>query len=54
MKRIEIATTFARGAILNIFDEPEAGIDLWSFSNLFLENFREIPNVNYPAIERTV
>ena len=34
LKRIEIATTFARGAVLNIFDEPEAGIDLWSFNNL--------------------
>ncbi|MBE5736018.1 MAG: ATP-binding cassette domain-containing protein [Clostridiales bacterium] len=34
LKRIEIATTFARGARLNIFDEPEAGIDLWSFDGL--------------------
>ena len=34
LKRIEIATTFARGAKLNIFDEPEAGIDLWSFDGL--------------------
>jgi len=34
LKRIEIATTFARGASLNIFDEPEAGIDLWSFDGL--------------------
>jgi len=34
LKRIEIATTFARGAGLNIFDEPEAGIDLWSFEGL--------------------
>lgn len=41
LKRIEIATTFARGAILNMFDEPEAGIDLWSFDGLissFAEN----------------
>lgn len=34
LKRIEIATTLARGAKLNIFDEPEAGIDLWSFDGL--------------------
>lgn len=34
LKRIEIATTFARGARLNMFDEPEAGIDLWSFDGL--------------------
>lgn len=34
LKRIEIATVALRGAKLTIFDEPEAGIDLWSFSNL--------------------
>ena len=34
IKRIEIATVLARGAKLSIFDEPEAGIDLWSFQNL--------------------
>ena len=34
LKRIEIATTRARGARLNMFDEPEAGIDLWSFDGL--------------------
>ena len=34
MKRIEIAMTLARGTKLNIFDEPEAGIDLWSFQSL--------------------
>ena len=34
LKRIEIASTLARGAKLNIFDEPEAGIDLWSFDGL--------------------
>ena len=34
LKRIEIATILARGTKLSIFDEPEAGIDLWSFSNL--------------------
>ena len=34
LKRIEIATIMARGTSLSVFDEPEAGIDLWSFSNL--------------------
>jgi len=34
LKRIEIATVLARGTALSIFDEPEAGIDLWSFRNL--------------------
>lgn len=34
LKRIEIATVLARRSMLTVFDEPEAGIDLWSFSNL--------------------
>ncbi len=34
VKRVEIATVLARRAPLMIFDEPEAGIDLWSFSQL--------------------
>ena len=34
LKRVEIATLLARSTKLSIFDEPEAGIDLWSFSNL--------------------
>ncbi|MBQ8429463.1 MAG: ATP-binding cassette domain-containing protein [Clostridia bacterium] len=34
LKRIEIATILARGTRLSIFDEPEAGIDLWSFGSL--------------------
>ena len=34
LKRIEIATVMARNAKLSLFDEPEAGIDLWSFQNL--------------------
>lgn len=33
-KRVEIAMTMARGTSLSIFDEPEAGIDLWSFQSL--------------------
>ena len=31
LKRIEIAMLMARGVDLSLFDEPEAGIDLWSF-----------------------
>ena len=34
LKRIEIATILARSTKLSLFDEPEAGIDLWSFNNL--------------------
>ena len=34
LKRIEIAVTLARGSKFTIFDEPEAGIDLWSFNSL--------------------
>ncbi len=34
LKRIEIATVLARSTRLSVFDEPEAGIDLWSFNNL--------------------
>ena len=41
VKRIEIATILARKAGLMIFDEPEAGIDLWSFARL-TETFRAI------------
>ncbi len=34
LKRIEIATVLARKTKISVFDEPEAGIDLWSFGNL--------------------
>ena len=34
LKRIEIATVLARNTRMSVFDEPEAGIDLWSFQNL--------------------
>ncbi|MCR5602379.1 MAG: ATP-binding cassette domain-containing protein [Lachnospiraceae bacterium] len=34
LKRIEIATVLARSPRISVFDEPEAGIDLWSFKNL--------------------
>ena len=43
LKRIEIAMINARGTKLSVFDEPEAGIDLWSFQNLIkvFEKMRE-------------
>ena len=43
LKRIEIATVMARKTRLSVFDEPEAGIDLWSFQNLIqvFENMRK-------------
>ena len=47
LKRIEIATIIARNTPLSVFDEPEAGIDLWSFNNLiqvFEEMHRESGN----------
>ena len=44
LKRIEIATVAVRNAKLTIFDEPEAGIDLWSFNNS-IKVFEEMRNV---------
>lgn len=46
LKRIEIATVALRKTKLTIFDEPEAGIDLWSFNNLIevFENMRKLIN----------
>lgn len=41
LKRIEIATIIARNTPLSVFDEPEAGIDLWSFNNL-IQVFEEL------------
>lgn len=41
IKRIEIATLMARDLLLAIYDEPEAGIDLWSF-NMLVESFKGI------------
>ena len=45
LKRIEIATVMVRNSKLNIFDEPEAGIDLWSFNNL-IKIFKELREKN--------
>ena len=50
LKRIEIATVLARKARLSIFDEPEAGIDLWSFQNLI----RVFENMRKEIQERTI
>lgn len=43
LKRIEIATVLARNTKVSVFDEPEAGIDLWSFQSLIkvFENMQE-------------
>ena len=41
LKRIEIATVLTRGTQLSVFDEPEAGIDLWSFARL-TETFEQL------------
>lgn len=41
LKRIEIATVLAKASKLSVFDEPEAGIDLWSFQNL-IEVFEDM------------
>ena len=45
LKRIEIATVLARKSSLSVFDEPEAGIDLWSFQNL-IEVFERMQSGN--------
>ena len=45
LKRIEIAMITARKSTLTIFDEPEAGIDLWSFTNL-INVFEKIKNTS--------
>ena len=49
LKRIEIATVVARGTSLSMFDEPEAGIDLWSFNNL-IEVFENMSKTVQGAI----
>ena len=49
LKRIEIAMINARGTKLSIFDEPEAGIDLWSFNNL-IKVFEKMYDKNHGTI----
>lgn len=46
LKRVEIATVLAKGSKLSIFDEPEAGIDLWSFQNL-IQVFEKMQESNH-------
>lgn len=46
LKRIEIATVLARGTKVTVFDEPEAGIDLWSFNNLIRVFENMYKNIN--------
>ncbi|MCQ5146819.1 ABC transporter ATP-binding protein, partial [Enterocloster bolteae] len=46
LKIIEIATVIARASKLSVFDEPEAGIDLWSFQNLIQVFERMRQNTN--------
>ena len=45
LKRIEIATVLARKPLISIFDEPEAGIDLWSFQSL-IDVFQQIESTS--------
>lgn len=49
VKRIEIASILARDLKLSIFDEPEAGIDLWSFAKL-VETFQQLQKVSRQSI----
>ena len=49
IKRIEIASVLARHTKLSVFDEPEAGIDLWSFAKL-TETFKELHNTSDATI----
>ncbi len=49
LKRIEIATVLARNTKVSLFDEPEAGIDLWSFNNL-INVFEKMHRVNGGSI----
>ena len=49
LKRIEIAMVLARGTKLSIFDEPEAGIDLWSFQSL-IKVFRHMRDTIHGSI----
>ena len=49
MKRLEIATVLAKPHKVSIFDEPEAGIDLWSFSKL-VETFQELQKSHHGTL----
>jgi len=49
LKRVEIASILARNLKVALFDEPEAGIDLWSFQKL-TETFKRLNDVSYTTI----
>ena len=49
LKRIEIATVMARNSMMTVFDEPEAGIDLWSFQKL-ISVFEKMHEKNHGSI----
>ncbi|MDE6506773.1 MAG: ATP-binding cassette domain-containing protein, partial [Eubacterium sp.] len=49
LKRIEIASLMARNLKLAIYDEPEAGIDLWSFAKL-VESFKAISKNRHESV----
>ena len=49
LKRIEIAALMARGVEFSLFDEPEAGIDLWSFNNL-IAVFEKLRDAKHGAV----
>ena len=49
LKRIEIAMLMVRGVKISIFDEPEAGIDLWSFQNL-IRVFEKLRDENQSSV----
>lgn len=49
LKRIEIAVTLARASRFSVFDEPEAGIDLWSFNNL-IKVFEKLHDTTHGSI----
>lgn len=49
LKRIEIATVMARSTKMTVFDEPEAGIDLWSFQKL-ISVFEKLHENNHGSI----
>lgn len=53
LKRIEIASIIARNTPLSVFDEPEAGIDLWSFNNL-IKVFEEMRNTRIAEEQKTI
>lgn len=53
LKRIEIASIIARNTPLSVFDEPEAGIDLWSFNNL-IKVFEEMRNTRIAEEKKTI